>query len=244
VQIAGEIFDPAGGQPEMIGAISTLSAIDPGLAPDEYLVQVKPGADIGSYVNALSSALGKGYLVSVNDRGGAVLPAIEGLVGTLTLVIALVAGLGVLNTVVLQTRERVHDLGVFKAVGMTPRQTITMVVSTVAGTGLASIPAGSPCSGACCRSWAMPCRPPCRSRCSTCTRRRSWSCSRCRDWPSRRQARSPRPAGRPAPAPPPRCAPSSAPVPGPAGRSGYRGEVGQRIFAAGVHSGIAGSKHQ
>jgi putative ABC transport system permease protein len=129
VQIAGEIFDPAGGQPEMIGAISTLSAVDPGLAPDEYLVQVKPGTAIGSYVNALSSALGKGYLVSANDRGGAVLPAIEGLVGTLTIVIALVAG-----------------LGVFKAVGMTPRQTITMVVSTVAGTGLvaglASIPAG------------------------------------------------------------------------------------------------------
>ena len=74
------------------------------------------------------------------------LRAIEGLAGTLTLVIALVAGLGVLNTVVLQTRERVHDLGAFKAVGMTPRQTITMVVSTVAGTGLvaglASIPAG------------------------------------------------------------------------------------------------------
>jgi putative ABC transport system permease protein len=75
-----------------------------------------------------------------------VLPAIEGLVGTLTLVIALVAALGVLNTVVPQTRERVHDLGLFKTVGMTPRQTITMVVSTVAGTGLvaglASIPAG------------------------------------------------------------------------------------------------------
>jgi putative ABC transport system permease protein len=36
----------------------------------------------------------------------------------------------------------VHDLGVFKAVGMTPRQTITMVVSTVADTDLAAIPAG------------------------------------------------------------------------------------------------------
>jgi putative ABC transport system permease protein len=33
--------------------------------------------------------------------------------------------LGVLNTVVLQTRERVHDLGVFKAVGMT-LQTIAL----------------------------------------------------------------------------------------------------------------------
>jgi putative ABC transport system permease protein len=57
-----------------------------------------------------------------------------------------VAGLGVLNTVVLQTRERVHDLGVFKAVGMTPWQTVTMVISTVTGIGLAAgliaIPAG------------------------------------------------------------------------------------------------------
>jgi len=61
-------------------------------------------------------------------------------------VIAVAAGLGVLNTAVLQTRERVHDLGVFKALGMTPRQTIVMVISTVAGTGLAAgliaVPAG------------------------------------------------------------------------------------------------------
>lgn len=47
-----------------------------------------------------------------------------------------VAGLGVLNTVVLQTRERVHDLGVFKAIGMTPRQTVVMIVCWVAGIGL------------------------------------------------------------------------------------------------------------
>jgi putative ABC transport system permease protein len=40
----------------------------------------------------------------------------------------------------------VHDLGVFKAVGMTPRQTVAMVVCSVAGLGLAAglvaIPAG------------------------------------------------------------------------------------------------------
>jgi putative ABC transport system permease protein len=52
----------------------------------------------------------------------------------------------VLNTVVLMTRERAHDIGVFKAVGMTPRQTITMVVTTVAATGLVAgliaVPAG------------------------------------------------------------------------------------------------------
>jgi putative ABC transport system permease protein len=58
------------------------------------------------------------------------------LIGTLTLLLALAAGLGVLNTVVLATRDRVHDLGVFKAVGMTPRQTIAMVVCWIAGAGL------------------------------------------------------------------------------------------------------------
>jgi putative ABC transport system permease protein len=146
VHIAGEVFDPAGGQPEMIGAISTLSAADPGLAPGQYQVQVAPGTDLGSYLNRLNRALGKGYLAELNASGGAALPAIMGLVTALTLVIAVVAGLGVLNTVALQTRERAHDLGVFKALGMTPRQTIVMVVSTVAGTGLAAgliaVPAG------------------------------------------------------------------------------------------------------
>ena len=146
VQIAGEVFDPAGGQPEIFGAISTLSAVDPALAPNQYLVQVAPGTDLGSYVSTLSHVLGSGYLVTVNDSGAAVLPAIMGLITALTLVIAVVAGLGVLNTVVLQTRERVHDLGVFKALGMTPRQTIVMVISTVAGIGLVAgliaIPAG------------------------------------------------------------------------------------------------------
>jgi putative ABC transport system permease protein len=121
VQIAGEVFDLASGKPEMIGAISTLSAVDPGLSTSQYQVALTPGTDVGSYVNALGHALGPGYLVAVNHSGGAVLPAIEGLIATLTLLIAVVAGLGVLNTVALQTRERVHDLGVFKAVGMTPR---------------------------------------------------------------------------------------------------------------------------
>ena len=64
----------------------------------------------------------------------------------LTLLIIAVAGLGVLNTVALQIRESAHDIGVFKALGMTPRQTLTMVVCSVAVTGLVAgiiaVPAG------------------------------------------------------------------------------------------------------
>jgi putative ABC transport system permease protein len=146
VRIAGEVFDPHGGRPEIIASTSTLAALDPGLTPDQYDVALKPGTNDRAYANTLSATLGQGYNVSRNDSSSQQFYIIIGLVATLTLLLVAVAGLGVLNTVVLQTRERVHDLGVFKAVGMTPRQTVAMVVCSVAGIGLAAgliaIPAG------------------------------------------------------------------------------------------------------
>jgi putative ABC transport system permease protein len=64
----------------------------------------------------------------------------------LTLMLVAVAGLGVLNSVVLDTRERVHDLGVCKAIGMSPRQTVAMVLASVVGLGtvggIIGVPAG------------------------------------------------------------------------------------------------------
>jgi putative ABC transport system permease protein len=136
VTIAGEVFDPEGGRPEMIAARSTLSPVDPQLEPGQYDVTLKPGTSVAAYVNSLSSRLGQEYPVSANTSSSSEFPVIIGLITTMSLLLATVAGLGVLNTVVLQTRERVHDLGVFKAIGMTPRQTIAMVLCSVAGVGL------------------------------------------------------------------------------------------------------------
>jgi putative ABC transport system permease protein len=146
VQIAGEIFDPGGGRPEIITSQSTLTALDPGLSPNQYDVALTPGTAAQAYASAVGHKLGQFYQVNLNDGSSSQFFVIIGMVATLTLLLAAVAGLGVLNTVVLQTRERVHDLGVFKAIGMTPRQTIAMVVCSVAGIGLVAgliaIPAG------------------------------------------------------------------------------------------------------
>jgi putative ABC transport system permease protein len=146
IQIAGEIFDPSGGQPEIMASRSTLAALDPGLTPDQYDVALTPGTNPHAYAQKLGPVLGQNYGISVNDSSSTQFFTIIGLIATLTLLLIAVAGLGVLNTVVLQTRERVHDLGVFKAIGMTPRQTIALVVSSVAGIGLVAgliaIPAG------------------------------------------------------------------------------------------------------
>jgi putative ABC transport system permease protein len=146
VRITGEIFEPNGGTPEILASLPTLSVLDPQLTVVQYDVALWPGTATASYAHALGAALGPDYSLSANNATPAEFAAVIGLIATLTLLLAAVAGLGVLNTVVLQTRERVHDLGVFKAVGMTPRQLSAMVVCSAAGVGLVAgliaVPAG------------------------------------------------------------------------------------------------------
>jgi putative ABC transport system permease protein len=148
VRIVGEVFDTNNRGIDVLTDWQTLAAagsrsID--LIPSTYDVQLRPGISPTAYSWGLRTALGSSYSVNVNGNDPFFLTLL-GLIGVLTLLLAVVAGLGVLNTVVLHTRERVHDLGIFKAVGMTPRQTIAMVICWVAGTGLVAgvvaVPAG------------------------------------------------------------------------------------------------------
>jgi putative ABC transport system permease protein len=144
VTIAGEVFQP-GNQPDMFLSAATLHEVDPAAGPSQYGVALKPGTDARAYANAVSAALGSSLAVTVNT-GGSHLVAVVTLVAMLTIVIIVVAGLGVLNTVALQIRERAHAIGVFKAVGMVPLQTLVMIICSVAVTGLlagvVAVPAG------------------------------------------------------------------------------------------------------
>src|SRR5262249_56215773 len=105
-----------------------------GLTVQQYDVGLRPGTDASAYADALNHALFPKFFASANGNDPFYL-TLAALIGTLTLLIAVAAGLGVLNTVVLGTTDRIHDLGVFKAVGMTPRQTIAMVICWIAGAG-------------------------------------------------------------------------------------------------------------
>jgi putative ABC transport system permease protein len=146
VRIAGEVFLPGNnGGAEILTSLGTLARVEPNIVPRQYDVSLRPGTSPQAYANALGHALGPDYDLSLNGTDPLYVSLI-GLVAALTLLLVAVAGLGVLNTVALQIRERVHDLGVFKAVGMTPRQVLATVVSSVAGIGLVAgviaIPAG------------------------------------------------------------------------------------------------------
>ena len=137
-RIVGQVFDPIGrGQPAMLTSWQTLGGASAGLTVQQYDVGLQPGTDPYAYAHALNHALFPNFYATATTNDPFYL-TLAALIGTLTLLIALAAGLGVLNTVVLGTRDRLHDLGVFKAVGMTPRQTIAMVICWIAVAGLAA----------------------------------------------------------------------------------------------------------
>jgi putative ABC transport system permease protein len=126
---------------------ATLAAAVPGLPPDQYDVGIRPGISAQSYAKALSATLGSSFDVTTSTSSPA-LRAVVLLVIVLTILLMVVAGLGVLNTVVLQIRERSHALGVYKALGMTPGQTVAMVICSVSGAGLlAGLVATPACPG-------------------------------------------------------------------------------------------------
>jgi putative ABC transport system permease protein len=144
VKIVGQVFADENRGMYMVTDAGTLAAAGGGLLPDVYDIGLRPGTSASAYVQALSNRLPSSYSVNLNNGSSSVIVAMTSLIAFLTIMLAVAAGLGVLNTVVVHTRERAHDLGIFKAVGMTPRQTVAMVVCWTAGTGLVAGIVGVP----------------------------------------------------------------------------------------------------
>ncbi|MGA5817818.1 FtsX-like permease family protein [Kitasatospora sp. NPDC094028] len=133
VRIVGEVFDPHTQTNELFTDAATFPA---GTAPtpDLWFVKLKPGTDHAGYATAVSGALAPVHMVAEADAAHSSsdsIAALNSLTATLTLLLVVVAGLGVFNTVVLEIRERTRDMGVTKALGMTPAQTVGVVLASV-----------------------------------------------------------------------------------------------------------------
>ncbi|WP_084701589.1 ABC transporter permease [Streptacidiphilus anmyonensis] len=147
VKITGEVFVTGNQGMELLTDARTLASAEPNLKAQYFSVRLASGTDPSAYVRALDAALRPtGAVAQVGDGGGTsqLLILLDALTGLLTLMLVAVAGLGVLNAVVLDTRERVHDLGVVKALGLTPRQTVSMVLAQVVLVGVVGGAVGVP----------------------------------------------------------------------------------------------------
>ncbi|MFJ9694769.1 FtsX-like permease family protein [Kitasatospora sp. NPDC101183] len=145
VRIVGEVFDPHTQTNELF----TDAASYPGGSapePDQWFVKLRPGTDRAAYTTALNEALGPLHMAADGGQTHTSdsIVALNSLTATLTVLLVVVAGLGVFNTVVLEIRERTRDTGVAKALGMTPAQTVGVVLSSVLVTGAVGGAVGLP----------------------------------------------------------------------------------------------------
>ncbi|MER5274907.1 FtsX-like permease family protein [Streptomyces sp. NPDC002809] len=158
VRIVGEVLDPRNDGMQVFTDATTLTAAHPDLTESSHHIAVTSGTDVPGYVDALNkelAPLGATARAGGLDAGGDMVVTLNALSAFLTLMLVAVAALGVLNGVLLDTRERIRELGVHKALGMTPRQTIAMVLTSVVVTGLAAGALGVPL-GVALHGWVMP----------------------------------------------------------------------------------------
>jgi putative ABC transport system permease protein len=96
LKITGEVFDPDSSD-TVLTNLSSVAALDPsGLSP-QYDVGLRPGVNAQGYANAVVAKLGQNYGPIVS--GNPLLNSLTGLIAILTLLLAAVAGLGVLHVV-------------------------------------------------------------------------------------------------------------------------------------------------
>ncbi|MEU1178983.1 ABC transporter permease [Streptomyces sp. NPDC005820] len=147
VRIVGEVLDTSEGGMRVLTDMSTLEAADPDLTVSGWAVELKPGTDPDAYATALDREvrpLGLGATSAKYVNGSDMARVMDSMTALLTLMLVCVAGLGVLGGVVLDTHERIRELGVHKALGMTPRQTVVLVLASVVPAGLAGAAVGVP----------------------------------------------------------------------------------------------------
>jgi putative ABC transport system permease protein len=145
VRLVGEVFSL---RQVILTDTRSLDGLGAYVLPEsiQYDIDLKTRTDVNAYLNSLNRSLDV-YGITAQPNTGSLSSTVlsmDALATTLTLMLVGVAGLGVLNTVILDTRERIRDFGIYKALGMSPRQTIGMVVSSVAVIGLISGLAGVP----------------------------------------------------------------------------------------------------
>ena len=159
VAIVGEVLDLSENGQVIVTNAGSLAPLAPDVTTnsDEYHIEVAPGTNLKAYIDELNKTLKPLNAQAELNTGeiSSVVVAMDTLAGMLTLLLVTVAGLGVLNAVVLDTRDRVHDLGVFKALGMSPRQTVAMVLTSVGVIGLIAGLIGVP-GGMLLHNWVLP----------------------------------------------------------------------------------------
>jgi len=141
VRLTGEILDTADEMPDHVllrGSWADLETLDPTARPTHWEISPATGTALDAYAAQLETALdGRARVIDRTDpRLDADFLLFLSVVATMGVVLVVISIAGVFDTVLLETRQRTREMAILKAVGMTPRQVIAMVVASVVPIGL------------------------------------------------------------------------------------------------------------
>jgi putative ABC transport system permease protein len=131
LRVVGEVYDINSLGHSLFTDLATLAPVKPAVEPFTYRVALAPGSDISAYVRRVAAA--QPDLIDVRATDTSIIGPVK-IIDSVLLAIAAVLVLigvgGVFNTLLLNTRERVHDTATLKAVGMSPRQVMVMIAAS------------------------------------------------------------------------------------------------------------------
>lgn len=142
VRLVGEIFDTAddadGSHLVLRGSWPDLATLDSGARPTQWEVQPTAGTSPGDYSASRESAANRQVAARTMDA-----PQIDegfllflSVVTSVGIVLVLVSLGGVFDTVLLETRQRTSETSVLKALGLTHRKVVQMVMASVVPVGV------------------------------------------------------------------------------------------------------------
>ena len=141
VRLVGEILDMADQESDgyvLRGAWSDLQALEPELQASQW--EARPSSGVEPHELAAAIRTGTSGQVQAytqdNDSTDEEFLLFLSVVTFMGIVLVAISLGGVFNTVLLETRQRTREMAVLKAVGLTPVQVVTMVVSSVVPVGL------------------------------------------------------------------------------------------------------------
>ena len=128
LRLIGETYDINNLGHSLFMDIATMASVTPAVEPFLYDVTLKPGSDVSAYVRRVAAL--EPDLLDVRASDTSIIAPVK-IIDLVLLILAGVLALigigGVFNTLLLNTRERIHDTATLKALGMSPRQVIVMV---------------------------------------------------------------------------------------------------------------------
>jgi putative ABC transport system permease protein len=130
--VVGTYVEPDGDGMVVLFPAETAQQLFPGIQPDTYEIMMQPGADWDALTAEVQAATGYGVRIDLRERGTPPEAAtLRGIMIGLCAVLLVIGLANMLTTTLLGVRERARDIGIFKTLGLTPRQVVAGVAASV-----------------------------------------------------------------------------------------------------------------